>query len=270
MLMLLNEDKVFSLVFPSFLLFLFFLCVCIRHVVLCRVPPPPALPQQQSPVEQRYLELLALRDEYLKKLEELQHSDSSPSSRLANSSSSSATSPSTPSQQYTHLQTPLWGAGGAAGGGAGDAQRHTETTQLVDLHLLSSSLWNSWFFFSFFFLCVVVNTRREIMSLFFLVCSPNCVLTGSASRRGLISSVVRERVTEWMANSNNRGGVLCNTSQCSLLVTRLFYTRTLCRTVEALKKDVQWLIESLKGFPGQAGCNRCGWGSSSSSSTRHL
>ncbi|GLD71120.1 myotubularin-like isoform X1, partial [Lates japonicus] len=39
--------------------------------------------QQQSPVEQRYKELLALRDEYLKKLEELQLSDSSPSSRLA-------------------------------------------------------------------------------------------------------------------------------------------------------------------------------------------
>lgn len=71
-----------------------------RLVVLCHL-------QQVSPVEQRYLELLALRDEYLKKLEELQCSDSSPSSRLANSLSSSATSPSTPSQQYTHLQTPL-------------------------------------------------------------------------------------------------------------------------------------------------------------------
>uniref|UniRef100_A0A8C4GWQ2 Myotubularin n=1 Tax=Dicentrarchus labrax TaxID=13489 RepID=A0A8C4GWQ2_DICLA len=65
--------------------------------------------QQQSPVEQRYKELLALRDEYLKKLEELQLSDSSPSSRLANSptpNTPSSTS-STPSQQYTHLQTPL-------------------------------------------------------------------------------------------------------------------------------------------------------------------
>ncbi|XP_044039472.1 myotubularin isoform X5 [Siniperca chuatsi] len=65
--------------------------------------------QQQSPVEQRYKELLALRDEYLKKLEELQLSDSSPSSRLANNptpNTSSSTS-STPSQQYTHLHTPL-------------------------------------------------------------------------------------------------------------------------------------------------------------------
>uniref|UniRef100_A0A8C6UC84 phosphatidylinositol-3,5-bisphosphate 3-phosphatase n=1 Tax=Neogobius melanostomus TaxID=47308 RepID=A0A8C6UC84_9GOBI len=36
----------------------------------------PRIRQQQSPVEQRYKELLALRDEYLKKLEELQLSDS--------------------------------------------------------------------------------------------------------------------------------------------------------------------------------------------------
>ncbi len=77
-------------------------CVCVCVCVFCVF-------QQQSPVEQRYKELLALRDEYLKKLEELQRSDSSPSSRLANSPSpntSSSTSP-TPSQQYTHLQTPL-------------------------------------------------------------------------------------------------------------------------------------------------------------------
>lgn len=65
--------------------------------------------QQQSPVEQRYKELLALRDEYLKKLEELQLSDSTPSSRLANSSTpnTSSSNSSTPSQQYTHLQTPF-------------------------------------------------------------------------------------------------------------------------------------------------------------------
>uniref|UniRef100_UPI003AB037DA myotubularin-like n=1 Tax=Centroberyx gerrardi TaxID=166262 RepID=UPI003AB037DA len=65
--------------------------------------------QQQSPVEQRYKELLALRDEYLKKLEELQLSDSAPSSHLAHSSAPNASSPasSTPSQQYTHLHTPF-------------------------------------------------------------------------------------------------------------------------------------------------------------------
>ncbi|KAM6949420.1 myotubularin [Aplochiton taeniatus] len=64
--------------------------------------------QQQSPVEQRYKELLALRDEYLKKLEALQLSDSSPSSHLSRGSASNASSPaSTPTQQYTHLQTPF-------------------------------------------------------------------------------------------------------------------------------------------------------------------
>uniref|UniRef100_A0AAX7U046 Myotubularin n=1 Tax=Astatotilapia calliptera TaxID=8154 RepID=A0AAX7U046_ASTCA len=65
--------------------------------------------RQQSPVEQRYKELLALRDEYLKKLEQLQLSDSSTSSHLANSPTPNTTSSSTstPSQQYTHLQTPL-------------------------------------------------------------------------------------------------------------------------------------------------------------------
>ncbi|XP_061620616.1 myotubularin isoform X2 [Phyllopteryx taeniolatus] len=66
--------------------------------------------RQQSPVEQRYLELLALRDEYIKKLEELRLSDSS---RLADdgpggdtSSPSPASSP-TRQQHYTHLQTPF-------------------------------------------------------------------------------------------------------------------------------------------------------------------
>ncbi|RVE60244.1 hypothetical protein OJAV_G00179020 [Oryzias javanicus] len=61
--------------------------------------------QQQSPVEQRYRELLALRDEYLKKLEQLQMSDSSStSSDLANSTAPNAAS-STPPKQY--LRTPL-------------------------------------------------------------------------------------------------------------------------------------------------------------------
>uniref|UniRef100_A0AAQ5WZ65 Myotubularin n=1 Tax=Amphiprion ocellaris TaxID=80972 RepID=A0AAQ5WZ65_AMPOC len=64
--------------------------------------------RQQSPVEQRYKELLALRDEYLKKLEQLQLSDSSTSSRLANSPTANTSSTtSTPTQQYTHLQTPF-------------------------------------------------------------------------------------------------------------------------------------------------------------------
>uniref|UniRef100_A0AAQ4PA51 Myotubularin n=1 Tax=Gasterosteus aculeatus aculeatus TaxID=481459 RepID=A0AAQ4PA51_GASAC len=57
--------------------------------------------RQQSPVEQRYMELLALRDEYLKKLEELQQSSSS---RLANTPN---TTSSTPPQPYTELHTPL-------------------------------------------------------------------------------------------------------------------------------------------------------------------
>uniref|UniRef100_A0A8C7CGH7 Myotubularin n=1 Tax=Oncorhynchus kisutch TaxID=8019 RepID=A0A8C7CGH7_ONCKI len=61
--------------------------------------------QQQSPVEQRYMELLALRDEYLKKLEELQLTDSSPnSSHLSNSSASNAASPT---QHINHLHTPF-------------------------------------------------------------------------------------------------------------------------------------------------------------------
>lgn len=96
-------------------------CACVRVVES----------QQQSPVEQRYKELLALRDEYLKKLEELQRSDSSPSSRLTNSPTPNTSSSTTPSQQYTHLQTPLWGP-----------VTNTEALDiLVDLHLLSSSLW---------------------------------------------------------------------------------------------------------------------------------
>uniref|UniRef100_A0A8C1ZJ87 Myotubularin n=2 Tax=Cyprinus carpio TaxID=7962 RepID=A0A8C1ZJ87_CYPCA len=61
--------------------------------------------QQQSPVEQRYKELLVLRDQYLKKLEELQLSDSTPSStHLTNSSTPNA---ATPNQHITHLQTPF-------------------------------------------------------------------------------------------------------------------------------------------------------------------
>ncbi|KAJ8795482.1 hypothetical protein J1605_018263 [Eschrichtius robustus] len=54
--------------------------------------------QQPSPVEQRYMELLALRDEYIKRLEELQ---------LASSPklSDPATSPSSPSQMMRHVQT---------------------------------------------------------------------------------------------------------------------------------------------------------------------
>ncbi|XP_072314617.1 myotubularin [Eucyclogobius newberryi] len=67
----------------------------------------PRIRRQQSPVEQRYRELLALRDEYLKKLEALQLSDSSPASRVANSSTSNTPSSnsSTPPQHRTHLQT---------------------------------------------------------------------------------------------------------------------------------------------------------------------
>ncbi|XP_006632800.1 myotubularin isoform X1 [Lepisosteus oculatus] len=55
--------------------------------------------QQQNPVEQRYRELLALRDQYLKKLEELQLSDSG---RIANNSTSS---PASPTQIVQHIQT---------------------------------------------------------------------------------------------------------------------------------------------------------------------
>ncbi|XP_036160615.1 myotubularin isoform X4 [Myotis myotis] len=59
----------------------------------------PRIKQQQpNPVEQRYMELLALRDEYIKRLEELQ---------LANSAklSDPSTSPSSPSQMLPHVQT---------------------------------------------------------------------------------------------------------------------------------------------------------------------
>nr|KAF6436018.1 myotubularin 1 [Rousettus aegyptiacus] len=59
----------------------------------------PRIKQQQpNPVEQRYVELLALRDEYIKRLEELQ---------LANSAklSDPSTSPSSPSQMLPHVQT---------------------------------------------------------------------------------------------------------------------------------------------------------------------
>nr|XP_033799869.1 myotubularin isoform X2 [Geotrypetes seraphini] len=56
--------------------------------------------QPPNPVEQRYMELLALRDDYIRKLEELQ---------IANSSkiSSSSTSPSSPSQMISQLRTPF-------------------------------------------------------------------------------------------------------------------------------------------------------------------
>uniref|UniRef100_A0A8D2ICH6 Myotubularin n=1 Tax=Urocitellus parryii TaxID=9999 RepID=A0A8D2ICH6_UROPR len=59
----------------------------------------PRIKQQQpNPVEQRYMELLALRDDYIKRLEELQ---------LANSAklSDPPTSPSSPSQMMSHVQT---------------------------------------------------------------------------------------------------------------------------------------------------------------------
>lgn len=59
----------------------------------------PRIKQQQpNPVEQRYMELLALRDDYIKKLEELQ---------LANSAklSDPPASPSSPSQMMPHVQT---------------------------------------------------------------------------------------------------------------------------------------------------------------------
>ncbi|XP_048191471.1 myotubularin isoform X3 [Perognathus longimembris pacificus] len=59
----------------------------------------PRIKQQQpNPVEQRYMELLALRDDYIKRLEDLQ---------LANSAKLSAASSSPPnaSQMMSHLQT---------------------------------------------------------------------------------------------------------------------------------------------------------------------
>ncbi|CAL1590753.1 unnamed protein product [Knipowitschia caucasica] len=65
----------------------------------------PRIRQQQSPVEQRYRELLALRDEYLKKLEELQLSDTSPTPRVTNSTNTPSSNSSTPSSHCTHYQT---------------------------------------------------------------------------------------------------------------------------------------------------------------------
>ncbi|XP_053329601.1 myotubularin [Spea bombifrons] len=56
--------------------------------------------QQPNAVEQRYMELLALRDDYVRKLEELQITNSQ---KISNSS----TSPSSPSQMMSQLQTPF-------------------------------------------------------------------------------------------------------------------------------------------------------------------
>ncbi|XP_020830713.1 myotubularin isoform X1 [Phascolarctos cinereus] len=56
--------------------------------------------QQPNPVEQRYVELLALRDEYVKRLEEMKMTNS------AKLSSSSASSSAT-SQMMPHVQTPF-------------------------------------------------------------------------------------------------------------------------------------------------------------------
>ncbi|KAH0630837.1 hypothetical protein JD844_004127 [Phrynosoma platyrhinos] len=53
--------------------------------------------QQPNPVEQRYMELLALRDDYMRRLEELQITNNP---RLSNSSSSSSSS-----QMMSHVQT---------------------------------------------------------------------------------------------------------------------------------------------------------------------
>uniref|UniRef100_A0A8C5BH00 phosphatidylinositol-3,5-bisphosphate 3-phosphatase n=1 Tax=Gadus morhua TaxID=8049 RepID=A0A8C5BH00_GADMO len=58
--------------------------------------------QQQSPVEQRYKELLVLRDEYLRKLEEL-----SPSPPSAHMTSPAPPGPAPTTQQFTHLHTPF-------------------------------------------------------------------------------------------------------------------------------------------------------------------
>lgn len=54
--------------------------------------------QQPNPVEQRYMELLALRDEYIKRLDELQFANSA---KLSDPSAS----PSSPSQMMPHVQT---------------------------------------------------------------------------------------------------------------------------------------------------------------------
>ncbi|XP_066495975.1 myotubularin isoform X1 [Tiliqua scincoides] len=55
--------------------------------------------QQPNPVEQRYMELLALRDDYMRRLEELQITNSP---KLSNSSTSSSSSSS---QMMSHVQT---------------------------------------------------------------------------------------------------------------------------------------------------------------------
>ncbi|KAJ8254844.1 hypothetical protein GJAV_G00197960 [Gymnothorax javanicus] len=63
----------------------------------------PRIQQQlHSPVEERYKELLALRDQYLKKLEELELSDSAP-----HLPDSSTPSPATPTPHVAHLHTPF-------------------------------------------------------------------------------------------------------------------------------------------------------------------
>ncbi|XP_036595961.1 myotubularin [Trichosurus vulpecula] len=56
--------------------------------------------QQPNPVEQRYMELLALRDEYVKRLEEMKMTNSA---KLASSSASSSAT----SQMMPHVQTPF-------------------------------------------------------------------------------------------------------------------------------------------------------------------
>ncbi|XP_068919128.1 myotubularin [Petaurus breviceps papuanus] len=56
--------------------------------------------QQPNPVEQRYMELLALRDEYVKRLEEMKMTNSA---KLAGSSASSSAT----SQMMPHVQTPF-------------------------------------------------------------------------------------------------------------------------------------------------------------------
>ncbi|XP_025061139.1 myotubularin isoform X4 [Alligator sinensis] len=56
--------------------------------------------QQPNPVEQRYMELLALRDDYVRRLEELQITNNT---KISSSSTSSAS----PSQMVSHVQTHL-------------------------------------------------------------------------------------------------------------------------------------------------------------------
>ncbi|XP_014341513.1 myotubularin isoform X2 [Latimeria chalumnae] len=58
----------------------------------------PRIRQQQNPMEQRYKELLALRNEYLRRLNELQNTDSSKISNSTNSLPS-------PPQRVSHIQT---------------------------------------------------------------------------------------------------------------------------------------------------------------------